>query len=95
MYLSSSVTFYAKYLFMGPPAQLDFKLLLMPWGLAQNWKLVDALDTPAQLGRLAFRLPLQVDWVLYCPQYTERAPPPPASTKSQGGYIDIENRFLC
>lgn len=61
MYLSSSVTLCAKYLFMGPSSQLDFKLLLMPWGLAQSWQLVDALDTPVQLGRLAFRLPLQVD----------------------------------
>ena len=90
MYLSSSVTFYAKYLFMGLSAQLDCKLLLMPWGLAQSWQLVDALDTPVQLGRLAFRLPLQVDWVLYQSHYTERAPP----LKSQGVYIDIEDRFL-
>lgn len=90
MYLSSSVTFYAKYLFMGLSAQLDCKLLLMPWGLAQSWQLVDALDTPVQLGRLAFRLPLQVDWVLYHSHYTERAPP----LKSQGVYIDIEDRFL-
>ena len=55
MYLSSSVTLYAKYLFMGPSAQLDLKLLLMPWGLAQSWQLVDVLDTPTQLDRLAFR----------------------------------------
>ena len=87
MYLSSSVTFHAKYLFMGPSAQLDFKVLLMTWGLAQSWQLVDALDTPAQLGRLAFRLPLKVDWVQYHPQYTERAPPPPARLHQISGRL--------
>ena len=91
MYLSSSVTLYAKYLFMGPSAQLDLKLLLMPWGLAQSWQLVDVLDTPTQLDRLAFRRHLRVDLVLYHPHYTERAPP----LKSQGVYINIENRFLA